>query len=316
MGNEGEHGDRSTGQYADRTPGPSDQLPDSPLAELVESPQTPLYYAEHAARYARQNLITAYEDEFDCRLVVMVDAIFGESVTYFEELVHDADPSKDLHLILHSPGGDGETAVRLARSAQARCRRFTVIVPDEAKSAGTILALGAHRIVMGPASDLGPVDPQLQIPRGNRWELVAAKDLIAAVEAAETAVQNKPDTYPIHAALLADVTEIMLQQARAALERTADLMEEALKSQPDRSPSDVENLKRDLKEPLIARPQHHGAIFGADDASAAGLPVIKIDPASLQWQAVWRLWSKYFILNSRIYEGHRASRIMDGGFFR
>lgn len=35
----------------------------------------------------------------------------------FEELLHDADPFEDLHLLLHSPGGDGETAIRIARAA-------------------------------------------------------------------------------------------------------------------------------------------------------------------------------------------------------
>jgi hypothetical protein len=48
----------------------------------------------------------------------MVAPIFPFSVTLFEELIHDADPSQNLHLLLDSPGGDGETAVRLVRSAQ------------------------------------------------------------------------------------------------------------------------------------------------------------------------------------------------------
>jgi len=94
----------------------------------------------------------------------MIDVIFPDSVTYFEELISDANPAEDLHLLLDTPGGDGETAIRPVRSAQARCRELTVIVPNQAKSAGTILAIGAHWIIMGPASDLGPVDPQFMDP--------------------------------------------------------------------------------------------------------------------------------------------------------
>ena len=82
--------------------------------------------------------------------------------------------------MLHSPGGDGETAVRITRAAQARCKELTVIVPDMAKSAATLLAVGAHYILMGPASDLGPIDPQFLL-EGN---LVAAKDVIAAFDEA------------------------------------------------------------------------------------------------------------------------------------
>lgn len=130
--------------------------------------------------------------------------------------------------MLDSPGGDGETAVRLARSTQARCARFTVIVPDQAKSAATILALGAHEILMGPTSDLGPVDPQFQLADGR--SLVAAKDIIAAVAAAEAAIATNPDTYPLHASLLSDVSGLMVQQARSTIDRSSDLVLEALKS--------------------------------------------------------------------------------------
>ena len=48
--------------------------------------------------------------------------------------------------------------------AQSRCRKLTVIVPDQAKSAGTMFVLGADRVYMGPTSDLGPVDPQFPLP--------------------------------------------------------------------------------------------------------------------------------------------------------
>ncbi len=182
--------------------------------DLAHPGQSPLFYAEHGARYERQRLIRRYEECFDCRLVVVVDVIFAASITYFEELIYDADPSQDLHMLLSSPGGDGEVAVRLVRSAQARCRELTVIVPDQAKSAATILALGAHRIVMGPTSDLGPVDPQFLVGRG---DLVAAKDIIASVEQASEAIANNPDVYPLYAALLSDVSGLMVQQARSAL---------------------------------------------------------------------------------------------------
>jgi ClpP class serine protease len=239
-----------------------------------------------------------------------MDAIFGPSVTFLEELIYDADPGQDLHMILDSPGGDGEAALRMARSAQARCKRLTVIVPDQAKSAATILAMGAHSILMGPTSDLGPVDPQFQIGSGANARLVSAKDIIAAVQAAETAVATNPATYPLHASLLADVTALQVQQARSALLRTGDLVIEALKSNPDRTDADVTALQEKLKEPLIDRPKDHGAVFSATDAKDAGLPVVIADPQSEQWKIVWRLYTKYFVLGQRVYEGERASQIL------
>jgi hypothetical protein len=270
--------------------------------------QSPLFHAEQAGRYDRQSLINTYEGKFKCRLIVVLDAIFPYGVTLFEELIYDADPEEDLHLLLWSPGGDGETAVRLVRAAQARCRELTVVVPDLAKSAATLLVMGAHHILMGPTSDLGPVDPQFQLLDGS---LASAKDIIAAVDDATEKVQKAPDTYPIHASLLGDITALMVQQARAALERTSDLVEEALKSNPDRTDKEVSELQKTLRRPLIEAPKSHAALFGADDATRAGLPVTKADPRSEQWQMIWRLWAKYFALGPpRAYEGHYASKIL------
>ena len=176
-------------------------------------PQSPVFRAANADRYERQSMIAAYEQSNECRLIVMAGPIFDPNITLVEDLIYDADPAEDLHLMLSSPGGDGEAAVRLARSIQARCREFTVIVPNQAKSAATLLALGAHHILMAPHSDLGPVDAQVLL--GGRW--VAAKDIIAAVDDAEAKVDANPDTYPFHVSMLADLTYMIVQEARAAL---------------------------------------------------------------------------------------------------
>ncbi|MHB1509142.1 MAG: SDH family Clp fold serine proteinase [Acidimicrobiales bacterium] len=267
--------------------------------------QTPLYHAEHADRYERQELIKQYEEAHKCRFVVIFDALLDHSIACLEEMIFDADPSEDLHIMLVTPGGDGEMALRLLRSAQQRCKELTVVVPDRAKSAGTIFALGAHHILMGPTSDLGPVDPQVVLGPN---QLVPAKDVLAAVQAAEQAVQERPETYPIHASLLANVNALLVQQARSAMARSADLVREALASNADRSTQQVAKLCTNLQEPLIDASRNHGAVFDADDAQRAELPVTKVDPAGEQWKLVWRLWMKYFVRQERIYEGVRASR--------
>lgn len=269
-------------------------------------PYSPLFHAQHAPRYDRQALIREYDQKYNCRLIVMQDAILHFGVTLFEELVYDANPEQDLQLLLWSPGGDGEIAIRLLRGAQMRCRELTVIIPDLAKSAATLMALGAHHILMGPTSDLGPVDPQLQLKPGGT--LVAAKDIIAAVENAAAAVQNAPATYPIYASLLGDVTAIIVQQAQAAMARTNDLLRKALESHPGRTTQDVDQLQATLSQLLIKETQTHTAIFGAKEAKTAGLPVDERSSSDEQWQRIWRLWAKYYALNMRVYESGRTSQ--------
>ncbi len=302
---EGSPGDRKIAEAGEVT-GLSDELVAAAGSELVHPTQSPLFHAENSLRYDRQSIIRAYEGAFNCRLIVLYDFILPYSMNVFEELIFDAQIDQDLHLLLATPGGDGETAVRLVRSAQARCRELTVIIPDQAKSAGTILALGAHQILMGPTSDLGPIDPQLQV--SGSADLVSAKDILAALDAAEAAVQRNPETYPLHSALLSDVTALMIQQARSALARSEDLMHEALKSNPDRSDEDVVLMCSVLKEPLIDVPKSHGAILGEQDANELGLPITFADPQGDQWQLIWRLWMKYWSNGHRIYEGSSVSK--------
>jgi hypothetical protein len=236
-----------------------------------------------------------------------VDNIFGYGVMLLEDLIYDAHRDRDIHLLLDTLGGDGETAVRMIRSLQARCKELTVIVPNNAKSAGTILCMGAHRILMGPTSDLGPVDPQFQMPDGS---LVSAKEVISAVDSAAAAVQDAPHTYPIYASLLSDVTALMVERAKSALQRSDDLIREALKSGPARTRGEVEELCDRLSSTLIQEPTEHAAVIGTDAALDLGLPIEIADPAGDQWQLVWRLWAKYFETFMRVYEGERASKLL------
>ena len=274
---------------------------------MTEPRRTPLYEAGHAPRYERQQLIRSYESTYDCRLVVLIDALFPQSITLFEETLYDADPSEDLQVMLATPGGDGETALRLVRQAQSRCKELTVIIPDQAKSAGTLFALGAHKIYMGPTSDLGPVDPQFQLADGS---LVAAKTIIAAVEDADRRIQENPQTYPLHASLLSDINALQVQQARDALGRASDQLTVALSCVPERTGKKIETLVERLHDPLIGATQSHGAVISTEDAASLGLPIEMADPTSHRWENLWRLWTKYAALGPhRIYEGRTASWI-------
>lgn len=235
MGRTAKDGDRSMGvgeedDGSQATP-PNSGFPTGPPSVGKDGIEyTPLFKAQHEARYARQDLIRRYEAEYDCNLVVLIDQISAESVTFFAELLHGVkDSTKDLHLLLCSPGGDGETAIRLARMGQAAGDRLVVVVPEMAKSAATILALGADDILMGPTSDLGPIDPQILI--GDRG-FVSAKDLIAAVDRAMDEVQANPATYPLHSAMLGGIDATSVQFARSALARTEDLARQAVGSIP------------------------------------------------------------------------------------
>lgn len=256
-------------------------------------------------------MIRQYEEEHGCRLVVMIDQITADiSITLFAELLHDVPGDRDLHLMLCSPGGDGEAAIRLARMAQAACKDLVVLVPEMAKSAATILALGADRLIMGATSDLGPIDPQVLV--ANR-EYVSAKDLIAGVDRALKEVNDRPDSYALMSAMLGGIDVTQVEFARSALDRTGDIARQALASNPHRTKHDIQVLYDTIKGPLIEEPRSHGAVIGAPEARRIGLPVQELDHTDPQWRAIWALWTSYFVLGHvgllQVYEGTRASQV-------
>jgi hypothetical protein len=69
-----------------------------------------------------------------------------------------------LELLIHSPGGNADIAYQVVRFLRRHCKKLNVIVPLEAKSAATLMCLGADRIYMGEFAELGPIDVQITDP--------------------------------------------------------------------------------------------------------------------------------------------------------
>ncbi len=71
------------------------------------------------------------------------------------------DKKSKLAIILQTPGGVVEVVERIVGIIRNFYKEVIVIVPNQAMSAGTVLALSADRIMMDYFSRLGPIDPQI-----------------------------------------------------------------------------------------------------------------------------------------------------------
>jgi hypothetical protein len=79
-------------------------------------------------------------------------------------LKNSSDPQnkKPVLLFIQSGGGSIEPAYQIAKACHKHSKdKFIVCIPREAKSAATLIALGADEIHMGDLSQLGPIDPQI-----------------------------------------------------------------------------------------------------------------------------------------------------------
>lgn len=109
--------------------------------------------------------------------------VLDDDAIFIADLLRTKNANKPLILILNSPGGQAVAAEKIlmvCRSyADTYKTDFYALVPKSAKSAATILALGTDRILMSPAAELGPIDPQMlvvnQVEAGEETEVVGTK---------------------------------------------------------------------------------------------------------------------------------------------
>ena len=99
-------------------------------------------------------------------LLVLNSDINSECFRSVTNALAQIDGEHDLYLILNSPGGSIEIAFWIAKAIREKCRNFDVMVPDSAKSAATLIALTADRVLLGQLGELGPLDPQMPDPSG------------------------------------------------------------------------------------------------------------------------------------------------------
>ncbi|NCD00685.1 hypothetical protein EOL94_01165 [bacterium] len=68
---------------------------------------------------------------------------------------------EELDIILQTPGGDIDASFLITKILRNRAKKINIIVPLYAKSAGTLMCMGADEIILTDLSELGPLDTQI-----------------------------------------------------------------------------------------------------------------------------------------------------------
>lgn len=92
-------------------------------------------------------------------------------------------------LILVTLGGDADAAYRIARAFNHYYGRVEILIPDACKSAGTLLCIGAHKLIIGNRGELGPLDVQIS-KSDELFESMSGLDIIQAVNALSEYMQE------------------------------------------------------------------------------------------------------------------------------
>lgn len=90
--------------------------------------------------------------------------VHQEQLGMFADHLDTIGATKRITLLLHTRGGDTLGAWSIVNLLRMFCDDLEIIVPMRAHSAGTLICLGANRIILTKQGTLGPIDPSLQSP--------------------------------------------------------------------------------------------------------------------------------------------------------
>jgi hypothetical protein len=111
-------------------------------------------------------LASTITDRLDTDIVYFSGMVnFGDDKRLLSQFP-DKKRRKNLLLLLSTFGGSADAAYRFTRCIQETYKqgKFSVFVHTFCKSAGTLIALGAHEVVMSDGAELGPLDVQIRKP--------------------------------------------------------------------------------------------------------------------------------------------------------
>ena len=101
----------------------------------------------------------------------METVIAQDCIDPFVDLLEQIGPISRISLILHTNGGHTLAAWRIVNLIRMFCDDLEVMIPSKALSAGTLISMGANRVIMTKQAALGPIDPSVNNPLNPRADI-------------------------------------------------------------------------------------------------------------------------------------------------
>lgn len=111
--------------------------------------------------------------------------MLGQTVAsaFFRARYSELKKGQPIALLIDSQGGLATQSYELAMLLRRHCGGFFALIPRHAKSAATLLSLGADAIIMNEHAELGPLDVQMYDP--DREDVMSGLDEVQSLERLE-----------------------------------------------------------------------------------------------------------------------------------
>ena len=279
-----------------------------------QATKTPLFQAIHAGRYQRQALIKQIQHHTKRTLICYVSGsecmIDRDDTVPFVDLLYNVPPNRNVDLLLHTSGGSADVAEKLMGMMRKHVgpTQLRIIVPDFAKSAGTLMVLGADSVVMSDASELGPIDPQARL--FDRWQSV--QNYIDAYTTHATTLETDRDNVAAKI-MLGKLDPATLKLCDAAVRRAEQAAENLLKRGMFRHEGNWTLTASELLD--TTRWLSHGQVISWEAARdpKIGLVVEYCAYHSEEWQHYWRLYCLQRLAvgnRQKLYESDHVSLLI------
>ena len=219
--------------------------------------------------------------------------ITDDDADMLQSVLQNIDCRQGLVLMISSPGGDGIAAERIVNICRAYSGtgEYWALVPGKAKSAASIISMGASKILMCQSSELGPVDPQIIKREDGINKAFSAHNLVAGYNKLFDDVATTTGPIEPYLQQLAYYDDREITKIQSLIQLAESISIKILKSG---MMTGVEEDEIKHKIQVFLNPEagtiSHGRPIYTEEAESCGLVVEKIDISSDQWKSIYELY--------------------------
>jgi len=248
----------------------------------------------------RRTLFNQIERAFGGRALVSLFTSFNHPVQMedgdcdaLEAILQKLDLTKGLTLMISSPGGNGLAAERIVNMCRAYSgtKEYWALVPGKAKSAATIVCMGASKVMMTNSSELGPVDPQIFPIEDGKRKSFSLHNLVNGYDKLFNAAVTSTGKLEPFLQQLQRYDDREINTYRGLIELAKDIAKKVLGSGM-MAGKDAAAIEADIQIFLnpSAGTYAHGRPIFMNEALACHLKCDPLDVKSTLWQRIYELY--------------------------
>lgn len=210
----------------------------------------------------------------------------------FDEVISTLQ-GDSLDVLLHSPGGSPEAAEGIVSLLRSRFAHLRFIVPHMAKSAATMICCAGDEILMDERSELGPIDPQMQLVRSDGQVIFApAQAILRQFDKAKESLAENPKQITAWLPILQPLGPSLLTECETANALSYQLVEKWLKSYMFANRPDKDGLAGNFAAYLADSSLHlsHGRRIDIEQLRQFEVNITDLRTIPALREAVWNLY--------------------------